>query len=182
MPFRVPLCIPFRFLIRSGARFPGGARCRSGARFRSAAHFRSAARSLRRARLRHRRPAVLLLLVAGLLSVVLPCADGADGHHDVAVPAAVSSGRSAPVAAAPAQATAGATAGHHDSACVPGPAGHLPQGRTATGAEGAAVPALLAGAVYVAAGRRPAAGTGAARRRPARSGRSTLAALCRCRI
>ncbi|MGY5126647.1 hypothetical protein [Streptomyces nigrescens] len=167
---RVPLCLPFRFLLRSGARLRGGADFLSGARF------------LRRARLRHRRQAVLLLLVAGLLSVVLPCADGADGHHDVPVPAAVSSGRSATVAAAPAQATAGTDGGHHDSACVPGPSGHLPQGRPANGVEGAAVAAVLAGAVRVAAGRRPAAGSGARRYRPARSGRSTLAALCRCRI
>lgn len=170
MPLRVPLCRPFRFLV------PGGACLRSGARFLSGA------RSPRRARSRHRRPAVLLLLVAGLLSVVLPCADGADGHHDVPVPAAVSSGRSAPVAAAPAQAAAGTDGGHHDPACVPGPSGHLPQGRPAAGTEGAAVPAVLAGAVRVAAARRPAAGSRAGHYRPARSGRSTLAALCRCRI
>lgn len=170
MPLRVPLCRPFRSLV------PGGAFLRSGARFLSGA------RSPRRARLRHRRPAVLLLLIAGLLSVVLPCADGADGHHDVPVPAAASAGSSGPVAAAPAQATAGTDSGHHDPACVPGPSGHLPQGRTATGAEGAALPAVLAGAVRVAADRRPAAGSGAGHYRPARGGRSTLAALCRCRI
>ncbi|MFI1501091.1 hypothetical protein [Streptomyces platensis] len=117
--------------------------------------------------------------MAGLLAVVLPCADG---HHPVPAPAAVSSGRSAQVAAAPAQVTAGADAGHHDSTCVPGPSGHLPQGRPAAGAAGAAVPAVLAGAVRLVAGRRPAAGSGAGRFRPARSGRTTLAALCRCRI
>ncbi len=114
--------------------------------------------------------------------MVLPCADGVDGHHDVPVPAAVSSGRSAAMAAAPAQATAGTDGGHHDPACVPGPSGHLPQGRPAAGTEGAAVPAVLAGAVRVAAGRRPAVGSGAGHYRPARGGRSTLAALCRCRI
>jgi len=124
--------------------------------------------------------------VAGLLAVVLPCADGAKGHHPAPVPAAVSSGRSAPVAAAPAQATTqvtgGTDAGHHDSTCVPGPSGHLPQGRPAAGVGGAAVPAVLAGAVRLAAGRPPAAGSGAGRFRPARGGRATLAALCRCRI
>ncbi|MFI5523238.1 hypothetical protein [Streptomyces platensis] len=168
MPFRVPLCLLFRFLCRRGARSCGGAR------------------SLRDARLCRRRRAVPLLLVAGLLAVVLPCADGADGHHPVPAPAAVPAGRSAPVAtpvaAAPAQVTAGVDAGHHDSTCVPGPSGHLPQGRPAGGAEGAAVPAVLAAAVRLAAGRTPAAGSGAGRFRPARGGRSTLAALCRCRI
>lgn len=178
MPVRVPLCLPFRLL-------PGGAR------------FLKDAREPGDARLGRRRFAVLLLLVAGLLSVVLPCADGADGHHDAPVPAAVSSVRSAPVAAAsvavtpvaaapvaaaPAQAADGADAGHHHAACVPGPSGHLPQGRPAAGAEGAAVPAVLAGAVRPAAARRPAAGSGGGWHRPVRSGRTTLAALCRCRI
>lgn len=182
MPFRVPLCLLFRLLFRSGARPHGGARSRSGARFRSGCGLLSGARFLRGGRLRRRRPAVLLLLVAGLLAVLLPCADGADGHHSAPAAAAVSPGRPAPVAAAPAQVTAGADAGHHDSACAPGPSGHLPQGRPAAGAERAAVPAVLAGPVRIAAGRRPAAGRGAGRPRRARSGRTTLAALCRCRI
>ncbi|MEU3991020.1 hypothetical protein OG301_30420 [Streptomyces platensis] len=120
--------------------------------------------------------------MAGLLAVVLPCADGAEGHHPAPAQVAVSSGPSAPVAAAPAQVTVGADAGHHDSTCVPGPSGHLPQGRPAAGAGGAAVPAVLAGAVRLATGRTPAAGSGAGRFRPARGGRATLAALCRCRI
>ncbi|WP_330316376.1 hypothetical protein [Streptomyces platensis] len=120
--------------------------------------------------------------MAGLLAVVLPCADGAEGHHPAPAQVAVSSGSSAAVAAAPAQVTVGADAGHHDSTCVPGPSGHLPQGRPAAGAGGAAVPAVLAGAVRLATGRTPAAGSGAGRFRPARGGRATLAALCRCRI
>ncbi|MGW3009142.1 hypothetical protein ACWC9R_09915 [Streptomyces sp. NPDC001219] len=170
MPFRVPLWLPFRRPVPSGA--PSLRRAR----------FRRGARRLRDARLRRRRPAVLLLLVAGLLSVVLPCADGADGHHRALGAAQVASGPSASVAVAPARVAAEEDAGHHGSACVPGRSGHLPEGRPAGGAEGAAAPAVLTGAARVAAARRPAAGGRAGQRRPVRGGRSTLAALCRCRI
>ncbi|MFE0376571.1 hypothetical protein ACFW1M_13480 [Streptomyces inhibens] len=118
-----------------------------------------------------------LLLVVGLLSAALPCSDGAEGHHHAAGPAA-SSVRVAPVAAASME----AGGGHVDPECVSGPSGHIPQGRPSAEAAGAGAPAVLGGAVRIAVARRATAGGGAPWHRPVRSGRSTLAALCRCRI
>ncbi|UKY53451.1 hypothetical protein [Streptomyces inhibens] len=119
-----------------------------------------------------------LLLVVGLLSAALPCFDGAEGHHHAAGPAAASSVRVAPVAAASAE----EGGGHVDPECVSGPSGHIPQGRPTAEAAGPGAPAVLGGAVRIAAARRATAGGGVPWHRPVRSGRSTLAALCRCRI
>ncbi|MFG2286760.1 hypothetical protein ACGFOU_11980 [Streptomyces sp. NPDC048595] len=117
---------------------------------------------------------LLLLLAVGLLSVLLPCADG---HHHVAVPAAVASAQSEPAAAVP----AATDDGHSASECGPGAPGHVTQGRTAPESQGAA-PAVLGASAVAVAVRRPAPRSACGSRRPVRDGRSTLAALCRCRI
>ncbi|MFB6441606.1 hypothetical protein ACFCVY_33345 [Streptomyces sp. NPDC056411] len=122
---------------------------------------------------------LLPLLALGLLLALFPCSDDADGHHRPAVPAAV------PVAFAPQQ--LGPTAApvtHHDdghpAACAPGPSGHLPQGRPASDGQGGGP--TTGGAVLVPPGRSDAARRPGAPPGRAHSGRSTLAALCRCRI
>jgi hypothetical protein len=131
---------------------------------------------LRSALRRTVRPRFLLLLAVGLLSVLLPCSDGTDGHHHVAVPVAVASAQSEPAAAAP----AATDDGHSASECGPGAQGHIPQGRTAPEAQGT-TPAVL-GAAGATAVRRPVPRSAGGSRRPVCDGRSTLAALCRCRI
>ncbi|UQA92456.1 hypothetical protein [Streptomyces halobius] len=66
---------------------------------------------------------------------------------------------------------------HSASPCMPGTHGRSPQGRSAAEA---AAPALL-GAVVPAAAVPPTVRSPSPQRRPAPTGRSTLAALCRCR-
>ncbi len=153
-PYRVPLASTFRPAPRPAPRSPG--------------------RSVPR---RTVRLTFLLLLAVGLLSVLLPCADGADGHHHVAVPAAVASAQSEPAAAVP----AATDDGHSAAECGPGAPGHATQGRTAPESQGAA-PAVLGASAVAVAVRRPAPRSAGGSRRPVRDGRSTLAALCRCRI
>ncbi|MEU9120924.1 hypothetical protein AB0C96_13870 [Streptomyces sp. NPDC048506] len=139
------------------------------------------------------RPAPLLpflLLVVGLLVALFPCHGGVAGHPHPA-------GSSAVVSSAPSGAPAGASSGrpvpatvapeerveeHHGTACDQGASGHLPQGRPTADPQGAGSGLLAAAVLGTPVRRRSAVCRGGVRRRPARTGRSTLAALCRCRI
>ncbi|MFE1776083.1 hypothetical protein [Streptomyces sp. NPDC059008] len=154
LPYRLPHRIPVGSTLRPAPRSP----------------LRSAIRPTARL-------TFLLLLAVGLLSVLLPCADGTDGHHHVAVPVAAAAAQSEPAAAAP----AATDDGHSASECGPGAQGHGPQGRTAPEAQGA-TPADLGAAAGATAVRWPAPRSAGGSRRPVCDGRSTLAALCRCRI
>ncbi|MEE4422809.1 hypothetical protein [Streptomyces bugieae] len=125
----------------------------------------------------------LVLLCVGLLSVLFPCATGVGGHHHAAGPRAVAAapGPSVPpVAWAPPE--AGEGGGHPADACLPGPSGQVPQGRTAAGAPtAAALPGVLGGAVCWTGAQPATAERADGRPGTERGGRATLHALCRCR-
>jgi hypothetical protein len=121
---------------------------------------------------RPRRPIALLLLLGVLLLSALACSVSVDGHARTAGSPALAAERHAPMAA-----DRESHVPHPGSHCVPGTDGRSPQGRSAAAA---AAPSDLGGAAPAAAVR-PAVRDACPRRRPAPTGRSTLADLCRCR-
>ncbi|MFF4605002.1 hypothetical protein ACFY12_19995 [Streptomyces sp. NPDC001339] len=142
-------------------------------------------------------------LCLGLLPALFPCYGGAAGHTpttalpSAATPSAASSVPSTPplssaqpVPSAPsdrpvpvpmAAASGEPSPGHDATTCVRGVPGGLPQGRSPADPQGAGAE-LLGGALLGVPVPWPGGRSTGARRGRAGSGRSVLAALCRCRI
>ncbi|KIZ14772.1 hypothetical protein [Streptomyces natalensis] len=140
---------------------------------------RTRARVRTPARVRTRAPvrrAAVLLLLAGLLLTAPPCAHAGGGHHRAAGPVAAAAQRPERADMRTPVLEAVQSDGPH-TACGPGPSGQLPKGRADGSGAPPTAPVTASGTVPPPSVRRRAAPD-----RPPRTGRTTLAVLCRCRI